>query len=123
PGPSGTVRFVISPRGGWGYSRRPLFVLSGEQRTKTLGGKYGAAAELHGQLHELAHFWWSIADANGTDDWINEGAAEYSAMVISGRRFGPEFRRFLIKRYQDDARTGSTQEAIVSTSSSSRDRY
>jgi hypothetical protein len=123
PPEAGSVRFVISPRAGWGYSRRPLFVISGESRVKELAGPYGLAEDFHGQLHELAHFWWSVADPSGPDDWLNEGLAEYSAVLVSAHMFGPGYRDFVITGFHGDISRGRTQESILTTGQDSVDRY
>jgi len=58
PAGRGVLRFACSPRGGWGYSRAPLFVVS-EAHTKAESGKaHGEARQFHGYAHEMAHFWW-----------------------------------------------------------------
>lgn len=39
--------------------------------------------------HELAHY-WSRANVNGPDDWINEGVADYLALISYRDRFGAD---------------------------------
>lgn len=123
PPGAGNVRFVISPRGGWGYSRSPLLVVSGQTRAKDLARPYGVAEDFHGNFHELAHFWWSVADPDGPDDWLNEGLAEYSAVLVAGHLFGPEYRAFVIKGFHDDLSRAKTQDSIVMTRPDSADSY
>ena len=90
---NGLLRFVYSPRKGWGYSRLPLFVVSEKRALKILKEPFGNERDIKGNVHELAHFWWSIADTNTNNDWINEGLAEYSAMSFATHQYGEEFHR------------------------------
>ncbi|MBS0011464.1 MAG: hypothetical protein KFF49_08640 [Bacteroidales bacterium] len=41
--------------------------------------------------HEIAHLWWHRADANTWEDWLNEGFAEYSALMVLRELYGPEY--------------------------------
>ena len=56
------------PRGGWGYSRVPLFVVSEEYMLKILSEKDGRMESMHGSLHEMGHFWWMLANSSSSDD-------------------------------------------------------
>lgn len=40
--------------------------------------------------HELAHLWWKKAPVNSWEDWLNEGFAEYCALISLKHRFGKE---------------------------------
>jgi len=123
PTVSGVLRFVYSPRQGWGYSRIPLFVVPEAVMQEEMGNEYGEARALHGAFHEMSHFWWIEADASTPDDWINEGLAEYSAFRLSQERDGEAFARVLVEEYQQHARESETAAAIAETEGSSPDRY
>ncbi len=123
PRVKGHLRYVYSPRSGWGYSRIPLFVVSEEYALSVLGEEFGQARDFHGAAHEMAHFWWSIAPTNTPDDWINEGLAEYSAFRLSEACFGKDFADLLVREYREHAAASETETAIAETESSSPDRY
>jgi len=117
------LRVAYSPRGGWGYSRIPLIVLSGEQAKEAMSTPAGQAEEFQGECHEMAHFWWNLADAGTPEDWINEGLAEFSAYRLADERFGKAFAETLLQRYRDHAAATRTDSSIVETEGSSPDRY
>lgn len=119
----GLLRFVYAPRSGWGYSRIPLFVVSEKYALSLLKEEFGQARDYHGAFHEMAHFWWLIADANTPDDWINEGLAEYSAFRMSKEFFGKSFADVLVKEYSEHALQDQTNTPIAETTTSSNDRY
>ena len=119
----GQLRFVYSPRGGWGYSRIPLFVTPQAYALSQINQPLGEARDLHGSFHEMSHFWWLIADTRTTNDWINEGLAEYSAFRLSEASFGKAFADTLLTEYRNHAANCATKTPIVETASDSRDRY
>lgn len=119
----GTLRFAYSPRGGWGYSRLPIFIVSEQRALASMKKPFGKEEDIQGSVHEIAHFWWSIADVTTNDDWINEGLAEYSAFTSMSGRFGNEYREHCIKGYLNAIRKARTTNSIIETSSSSPDRY
>lgn len=119
----GLIRYVNAPRSGWGYSRAPLFVVSEEYTLRLLGQEFGQVRDFHGSVHELAHFWWLIADAATPDDWINEGLAEYSAFRLSEAFFGQTFADVLVAGYREHAAQSNTETSIAETTDSSDDRY
>lgn len=123
PHVTGYLRFVYSPRSGWGYSRIPLFIVSEEYALKQQQEEFGQARDFHGAAHEMAHFWWNIADANTPDDWISEGLAEFSAFRLSEEFLGRDFTDQLVSEYQEHAAQSLTGMSIVETESSSPDRY
>ncbi len=123
PATAGILRFVYSPRPGWGYSRLPLLVVSEGYAQDQLRGDFGLARAAHGSCHELAHFWWHIAGAESPDDWINEGLAEFSAYRLSRELFGDAFAARLLTEYREHAAKSSEEVAIAETASSSADRY
>lgn len=119
----GVPRFVYAPRAGWGYSRIPLIIVSEDYVRSQIEQPWGDARNDHGSSHELAHFWWSIANASTTDDWINEGLAEFSAFRLSESRQGKAFADTLIQEYRRHAAESQTDASIAETETSSPDRY
>jgi len=120
---SGFLRYAYSPRQGWGYSRIPLFVVSEGYARELEGREFGIAEDFHGAAHELSHFWWSIADTDSPDDWINEGLAEFSAFRLSGLLFGKSFEDQLVSKYSLHAKESPKDLAIAETPGDSQARY
>ena len=105
---------VFRPRGGWGYKRgKATFMSSEHSKNKT---------EFTGDIHELAHGWWSIANV-ATNDWINEGGAEFSAYAASKLLYGSTYAEQLVKKYIDGIHKTESETSIVDTTSASPDRY
>jgi hypothetical protein len=119
-GASGELRVVYSPRGGWGYSRIPFIISSARYRNRQLARALGRMRVMQGAAHELAHFWWSIADVGTTDDWINEGLAEHSAFAAVAAEFGEAARDSLLAGYRRDA---TRSEATTTIAASSAEGY
>ena len=113
---SGELRVVYSPRGGWGYSRIPFIISSARYRNRQLARPLGRMRVMQGAAHELAHFWWSIADVGTADDWINEGFAEYSAFVAVASEFGEAARDSLLAGYRRDATRSEANTTIAASS-------
>ena len=90
PGSSGLVRLVYSPRSAGGYARSPLILVSVTFAIDQRQSRYGMARDFRLNAHEIAHY-WSRAGSSGPDDWINEGLAEYSALLASEKFIGREF--------------------------------
>ena len=115
------VRIVYSPRSAGGYARAPLLIVSEkfalEQRTL----KYGFARDYRLNAHELAHY-WSRADVNTADDWINEGLAEFSALLASEKIIGKEFSDVLLDEYKGIVNSTQTEVPIMETTSGSWER-
>lgn len=40
--------------------------------------------------HEIGHLWWNKASAGSWEDWLNEGFAEYSSILILRKKYGEE---------------------------------
>ncbi len=123
PRVKGFLRFVYSPRNGWGYSRIPFFVVPEEYALTLWGRPFGQEMDFHGAAHEMAHFWWMIADAETPDDWINEGLAEYSAFRVSEASSGPAFTGRLVDEYKRHASKSRTATPIAETRMDSEDVY
>lgn len=41
--------------------------------------------------HELSHLWWYRANSNTWEDWLNEGFAEYSALMVLRELYGQDY--------------------------------
>ncbi len=120
---SGRLRFVLSPRDGWGYSRLPLAVVSEGRELRLANEPFGLQSSLQGAVHETAHFWWLTAPTTKLDDWINEALAEYSAFSFMAAEFGPEYRDHCLCGYLEDIRKASTPNSIMTTRMDSPDSY
>ncbi len=105
---------IFRPRGGWGYKRGNVSYMSHEW------GK--TQARFKDDFHELAHGWWSIADVS-TNDWINEGGAEFSAYAAAKSIYGDAYADELMQGYIDQIKGSTGTETIVETTASSNDRY
>lgn len=83
-----TITLIESPREkGGGYNHNNLIALAGLSDEK-----YFTQHEyfIHYLAHETAHFWWHMAPVNTWEDWMNEGFAEYSALMAVKELFGEE---------------------------------
>ncbi|NRR93518.1 hypothetical protein HSX10_18250 [Winogradskyella undariae] len=38
--------------------------------------------------HEIAHLWWNKANIKNWEDWLNEGLAEYSSLILFREKYG-----------------------------------
>jgi hypothetical protein len=83
-----SVALVESARErGGGYARRGLIVLGGlDDQAYTVRHE----AYLRYLGHEIAHFWWAGAPVETWEDWLNEGFAEYSALLLVRELCGQE---------------------------------
>ncbi|MFC1629163.1 M1 family aminopeptidase, partial [Gemmatimonadota bacterium] len=82
------VTLVASPREqGGGYTRPGLIVLGGLDDE---GFASGREVFLRYVGHEAAHLWWHNASPGTWQDWLNEGFAEFSALLVIEELFGPE---------------------------------
>ena len=122
PQVKGILRLAYSPRGGWGYSRIPLIVVSEERARGVLSAENGEANDFRDNSHEMAHFWWIIADPTTPDDWINEGLAEFTAFRLTEERFGEGFAAARLAEYRQNASRNKTASAIAETTGDSPDR-
>lgn len=73
-------------RGG-GYSRPGLIVLAGVDDDRYQQSQETYVRQL---AHEAAHGWWRSAPTDTWEDWLNEGFAEYVALLVVRERFGEE---------------------------------
>jgi hypothetical protein len=53
--------------------------------------------------HEVAHFWWGRASATTREDWLNESFAEYSALLLMRRWYGPDVFSECLASYEREA--------------------
>lgn len=116
-------RLVISPRDGWGYSRLPLILVPAGYTRQAFHQPLGEALVLQGTAHELAHFWWQIADTETPEDWINEGLAEFSAFTVARDLYGAAVRDTLAAAYGRSIARAKTAAPIAGTPNNSPDRY
>jgi hypothetical protein len=123
PESGGAMRFVYSPRNGWGYSRLPMAVVSEDfVRSQVAKGTYSPAESFRGGIHEAAHFWWHVADTN-REDWLNEGLAEYSAVRMTILLFGQPQRKALLAAFLQHASRCRDKVSILGTTFRHDDRY
>lgn len=105
---------VFRPNGGWGYKRGNASFVSAEWGRKE--------KQYQGDFHELAHGWWSIANVR-TNDWINEGGAEFSAFSAARARYGEEYGKQQVKKYLEEIESSDSETSIVEVGPDSPDRY
>lgn len=122
PRVKGILRLVYSPRSGWGYSRIPLIIVSEERAQGVLSQESGEARDFRDNCHEMAHFWWSIADPATPDGWIDEGLAEYSAFRLAEEGYGKAFAEARMGEYREHASHSKTSSSIAETEPASPDR-
>ncbi len=122
PRVQGILQLVYSPRSGWGYARLPLIVVSEERTQGALSEENGEAMDFRDNCHEMAHFWWMVADPGTPEDWINEGLAELTAFRLTKERYGEAFAAMRLGEYRRNAGRNKTNTAIAETETSSPDR-
>jgi hypothetical protein len=116
------IRVAYSPRKTWGYVRTPFIIVSEGNALDWRQQKFGAARDLRYLTHEIAHYWWHSADINTSEDWINEGLAEYSAFLISEELIGKDFTDQLLSEYKKRVTESKSETPIVETTNNSPDR-
>jgi hypothetical protein len=82
------LTIIQSPRQrGGDYARRGLITLS-----RLTDERYENRHDeiIRNLAHEAAHFWWHLAPVNSWEDWLNEGFAEYSALLVLKEMFDEE---------------------------------
>ena len=120
-GAESLVRVIYSPRAAGAYARAPLIVVSENYAMEERSHEFGPARDFRLNTHEIAHY-WSRADAGSTNDWINEGLAEYSALLVSEEIIGKKFSDMMVAEYNDIVSNTPTTYSIVLTPGDSRDR-
>jgi aminopeptidase N len=73
---------------GGGYARLGGMYLNGLNQTSYFKKRKGYTRYLS---HEIAHLWWHRANTNSWQDWLNEGFAEYSALMVLREQYGPVY--------------------------------
>ncbi|HLP16620.1 MAG TPA: hypothetical protein VK470_10205 [Bacteroidota bacterium] len=121
PGAHHLVRIIYSPRPAGGYARGSIIVVSEKYAVEQRLLKYGYARDFRLNAHEIAHF-WSKANTSTPDDWINEGFAEFSALLATEKFVGNSFADVLTDEYRGIVENTKTQTAIVETSNDSWER-
>ena len=105
---------VFTLRGGsLSYSRLPLIIL--REQTLSEAGDRDARLNIR---HEIAHFWSRAKGA--PNDWINEGVAEYLAIVRTGDVEGPASRAAIIAKYRAAAAAAGPGEPIATAGDDDR---
>jgi len=120
-GAESLVRVIYSPRAAGAYARAPLIVVSENYAMEERKYEFGPARDFRLNAHEIAHY-WSLANANTPDDWINEGLAEYSALLVSEEIIGKKFSDMMVDEYNEIVSNTPTTYSIVQTPGDSRDR-
>jgi hypothetical protein len=115
------VRIIYSPRPAGGYARGSIIVVSEKFAIEQRSQKFGYARDFRLNSHEIAHF-WSKANTSTSDDWINEGFAEFSALLVSEKFIGKPFADLLLSEYHGIVENTTTQTAIVNTENDSWER-
>lgn len=72
---------------GGGYARIGGVFLGGFKSEKYYKFNEGYHRYL---AHELGHLWWFKANTSSWEDWLNEGFAEYSALMVIRKVFGED---------------------------------
>jgi hypothetical protein len=121
PGSDSLVKVVYSPRSAGGYARSPLIIVSENYALEQRSREFGQARDFRLNTHEIAHY-WSLANSDTPDDWINEGLAEYSALLVSEEVIGKKFADLMIDEYKEIVNNTQTTCSITETTGMSRDR-
>ncbi|HDZ40158.1 MAG TPA: hypothetical protein ENH59_00540 [Bacteroidetes bacterium] len=81
---------------GGGYARLGGIYLPGFTDADYYDSRIGYTRYL---AHEISHLWWHRADANTWEDWLNEGFAEYTALMVLREIHGQEaFEEWIEKK-------------------------
>lgn len=115
-GSNNLIKVIYSPRSAGGYARGSVIVVSEEFAFEQMNHLWGFARDFQLNAHEIAHLW---SKANWEDDWINEGLAEYSAFLASGKFIGAEFSNLLLNEYNNAIENSATQLSILETTGDS----
>ena len=121
PGSNNLIRICYSPRSAGGYARAPVIVVSEKFALEQRTSKWGYARDFRLNAHELAHY-WSRANTATADDWMNEGFAEFSALIASEKIIGNEFSDLLISEYEGIVKDAKTDVSIMETDVSTWER-
>mgnify|MGYP006285266373 CR=1 FL=1 len=90
---------------GGGYARLGGIYLSGLEKTDYFSSRRGYTRYLS---HEISHLWWYRANTNTWEDWLNEGFAEYSALMVLREKYGGEYYdKWIAMKRENSAGTGA----------------
>lgn len=53
--------------------------------------------------HELSHLWWYRANSNTWEDWLNEGFAEYTALMVLRELYGQDYFEEWIEKKREQS--------------------
>jgi hypothetical protein len=115
------VKVAYSPRSAGAYARKPLILVSEKYADEQRLLKFGYARDFRLNTHEIAHY-WSFANSGAPEDWMNEGLAEFSALLVSEKVIGNCFSDLLIDEYTGMVNSTPTQLAIAETPNDSWER-
>ncbi len=90
---------------------------------KILGEKDGKMESMHGSLHEMGHFWWTLANSSTSDDWINESLAEFFSLYACEQLLGREPVNRILRQYANRVQSLKDPKPIVETLRTDRDAY
>ncbi len=116
-----SIRIIYSPRSAGGYARAPLIIVSEKYALEQLSSDTGYARDFRLNAHEIAHY-WSKAHTATVDDWINEGLAEFSALLASELFIGKDFSDLLIEEYNGIVNNTQTDVSVIETKNESWER-
>jgi len=121
PGSNNLIRICYSQRSAGGYARAPVIIVSEKFAIEQRALKWGYARDFRLNAHELAHY-WSRANTATPDDWMNEGFAEFSALLASGQIIGNEYSDLLISEYEGIVKNAKTDVSIMETDAGTWER-
>jgi hypothetical protein len=108
---------VFAPRSGpLSYARLPLIVTA--QAALDAPGDRPVALNIR---HEVAHFWSRAEGAE--NDWLNEGTAEYLALLRTRDIEGEAVQRALFEKYRREVATAGDGTPILNTTADERRGY
>ncbi len=97
------------------YSSNGSFVMLTNQRDA-----YQQFATLS---HEIAHFWWRHGDLGNYHDFLNEGLAEFSTLMLINETYGEEKIASTIRRYRKNTKELGSIKAWNMENSGQRNHY
>lgn len=118
----GGLRVFYTPRPPTtAYSRLPLIVMI-MANEKVQADKEMSARFQRIILHEMAHFWWMIADPNTENGWIDESLADYSSYRLAQEYYGDDAAKAYTSWANKQLNHNSTSDAIAETQPDAQDK-
>lgn len=114
--PSGPVLVFAPRKGPLSYARLPIIVTP--QANLEAPGDRPLALNIR---HEVAHFWSRSVGAE--NDWLNEGIAEYLALLRTRDVEGDAIHRALLERYRSEVAAAGDGVPILETAADERRGY